>query len=984
MALLLESQEALISLIDQKWASCEAARFYLVASNNGQTRFRILKIDRTEPTELVLIDDKVEYNQKQIRNLLQMIDVGNRPKASRSYDKGVNGLHHRGSAFGIVGFVRFLEGYYMILISKRRRVALIGGHTIYKIDDTVMIPIPNDQAKVKFSNPDEAKYLRIFQNVDLSSNFYFSYSYDPTHTLQYNLAPDFGLPTKFRDPTSKEEYGDEKQSAEVPHEDFQNVEEAESIVFEDGLDADLIMPCSTSEESDELVAVNNADAGKAKDSLTASKCSSSKNLFDDGHESETTFTSQLKTGRSRMGNSVPFRGRPYEKFVWNIHLLDGFKDQVHPDWILYIIHGFVGQSNICVYGKPIYVTLIARRSNQFAGTRFLKRGANDEGFVANDVETEQIAHDASFISLKSGRYTSYTQIRGSAPFFWSQDTSQGRIVPKPQILVDRTDPYYGAAALHFNNLMARFGAPIIILNLVKKKERRPHEQILSENLKQIVDYLNQFLPPDFGVQYIAWDMARVSKSKEINVIERLGEIAERILKETGFFHSGPQLFCNEIRSHSRFDGMKGFGYTDQHPGLRQTGILRVNCVDCLDRTNTAQFMVGKCALGFQLYALGVTDSPHVKFDSDAVRVLEELFEAHGDTLAVQYGGSQMVHRIRTYRKISPWTSHSRDIMQTVSRYYSNAFTDSDKQQAINLFLGVYVPMEGKPNLWDLPTDYYLHHCDTRDLTEISVKPSYTKWWSEDILKALPFPREEEEKMELVKTHEIDNCDEHEETLDIFSEYYRPFELTEFDCLYSHNLPTSCRDFMPASSSDPSPFIVRARGRGVEPGGHPGVPPRKAIVGSPSAPDDLPSSDEESSTDDEKSKDVSPAKKENAYSDSQTVSFQELLPTMSDVYGMEPKQPPTEDIELYKRYSDMRITSQPVKGQKRAKSSSSFLWKQTNRFEERNSSKEIAVPIVAEESKHVYDMYLKTGILGPSDPPEETLNMYSKYVAQKYM
>jgi hypothetical protein len=29
-------------------------------------------------------------------------------------------------------------------------------------------------------------------------------------------------------------------------------------------------------------------------------------------------------------------------------------------------------------------------------------------------------------------------------------------------------------------------------------------------------------------------------------------------------------------------------------------------VDCLDRTNTAQFVVGKVALGFQLYALGST------------------------------------------------------------------------------------------------------------------------------------------------------------------------------------------------------------------------------------------------------------------------------------------------------------------------------------------------------------------------------------------
>lgn len=34
-----------------------------------------------------------------------------------------------------------------------------------------------------------------------------------------------------------------------------------------------------------------------------------------------------------------------------------------------------------------------------------------------------------------------------------------------------------------------------------------------------------------------------------------------------------------------------------HP---KNGVLRTNCVDCLDRTNTTQFMVGKCALGFQV------------------------------------------------------------------------------------------------------------------------------------------------------------------------------------------------------------------------------------------------------------------------------------------------------------------------------------------------------------------------------------------------
>lgn len=58
---------------------------------------------------------------------------------------------------------------------------------------------------------------------------------------------------------------------------------------------------------------------------------------------------------------------------------------------------------------------------------------------------------------------------------------------------------------------------------------------------------------------------------------------------------------------------------------------------------------------------------------------------------VQYGGSQLVHRIKTYRKTAAWTSQGNDIMQTLSRYYSNTFSDTEKQHSINLFLGYYIP-----------------------------------------------------------------------------------------------------------------------------------------------------------------------------------------------------------------------------------------------------------------------------------------------------
>lgn len=73
------------------------------------------------------------------------------------------------------GFVRFMEGYYLVLVTKRRRVAVLGLHTIYKVQDTAMIYIPHDS--VRIAHPDEARYLKMFQSIDLSSNFYFRFVY---------------------------------------------------------------------------------------------------------------------------------------------------------------------------------------------------------------------------------------------------------------------------------------------------------------------------------------------------------------------------------------------------------------------------------------------------------------------------------------------------------------------------------------------------------------------------------------------------------------------------------------------------------------------------------------------------------------------------------------------------------------------------------------------------------------------------------------
>jgi hypothetical protein len=59
-------------------------------------------------------------------------------------------------------------------------------------------------------------------------------------------------------------------------------------------------------------------------------------------------------------------------------------------WLLPIVHGYCKQINLRARGTRFNVVIISRRSRHHAGTRYIKRGINEYGFVANFVETEQI------------------------------------------------------------------------------------------------------------------------------------------------------------------------------------------------------------------------------------------------------------------------------------------------------------------------------------------------------------------------------------------------------------------------------------------------------------------------------------------------------------------------------------------------------------------------------------------------------------------
>ncbi len=74
--------------------------------------------------------------------------------------------------FHLEGFIRFLYGYYMILITKQMPVAVIGYHTIYTIEDAAIIYIPIEDKSARENNLDEQKYfIRHYLLFDSSCSY---------------------------------------------------------------------------------------------------------------------------------------------------------------------------------------------------------------------------------------------------------------------------------------------------------------------------------------------------------------------------------------------------------------------------------------------------------------------------------------------------------------------------------------------------------------------------------------------------------------------------------------------------------------------------------------------------------------------------------------------------------------------------------------------------------------------------------------------
>ncbi|KAF8759859.1 phosphatidylinositol dephosphorylation [Rhizoctonia solani] len=341
------------------------------------------------------------------------------------------------------------------------------------------------------------------------------------------------------------------------------------------------------------------------------------------------------------------------RFIWNEYIVGSlmdFRSRLDSNerdeldtchFIILAIQGHVGLHSIPLpapprSGGPAIATIgmISRLGWKRAGTRFNTRGVDDDGNVANFVETETLfaTTDASW---------SYVQVRGSIPLFWEQ---QGLQIGGQRIQITRAQgASQPAFERHFAQLIEEYET-VHIINLLGTKE---NEATLTS-----------------------------AYTAHLQTLRANGNAA--VTMSNLDFHGldGVQGGLNNY-------GFTSVEHTDNALITPQVGVFRTNCLDCLDRTNFIQDIISKLNLEHYLRNVRrewVSSGPLWSFH-------RELWAENGDALSRIYAGTGALNTSFTRTGKRTFAGLLADATKSVARSYINNFQDKGKQAAIDLLLG---------------------------------------------------------------------------------------------------------------------------------------------------------------------------------------------------------------------------------------------------------------------------------------------------------
>ncbi|KAL7715768.1 phosphoinositide 5-phosphatase [Entamoeba marina] len=275
-----------------------------------------------------------------------------------------------------------------------------------------------------------------------------------------------------------------------------------------------------------------------------------------------------------------------DRFFWNNNMTKLLDD--NPEWITIFVDGFIQTTQF----NDITYTLFSRRDCTRTGLRFSSRGSDIAGNVSNFVETEQILQHNNKVS-------SFVQIRGTIPLIWKtneEDTFRPKGKFFPTIFQET------CIVNHFEKLHLLYGN-ITVLNLL---DNRGAEKVLHDMFEF---YLK--IHQAIKVDYHAFDFHKECAN---NKYENVKYLIEKIKKKMSSY----SFFSYDNNDHSVI--------------CKQTGVVRTNCIDCLDRTNVVQSAIGEVVLQWQIDELFPQQATRLQNKDD----YNNIWANHANQMSFRY------------------------------------------------------------------------------------------------------------------------------------------------------------------------------------------------------------------------------------------------------------------------------------------------------------------------------------------------------------
>lgn len=311
--------------------------------------------------------------------------------------------------------------------------------------------------------------------------------------------------------------------------------------------------------------------------------------------------------------------------------------------------------DLVVNQNKLTFALISRRKISRTGARYHCRGIDSSGNVANFVETEQI------IFTPEGRCASFLQIRGSIPLFWRQNV---RIKYKPELEIVQDAPNETAFRKHRDAAISKYNR-VAVANLV---DSHGGEAKLSAIFRHLSQLDSEKVSDSW--KYVEFDFHLQCRNMAYHNIDKLVSALERELDEYGYFEGN---------------------LSDGKILKKQAGIVRTNCMDCLDRTNVVQSVLARRALLNQLKDFGILDESASFPDFGPVLqgIFRNVWADNADAISTQYSGTGALKTDFTRTGKRTTMGSLQDGVNSALRYYFGNFSDGRRQDALDLLFGAY-------------------------------------------------------------------------------------------------------------------------------------------------------------------------------------------------------------------------------------------------------------------------------------------------------